>query len=288
MSRAPEPPLTQEERAKLHAFGLTDDDIDNKLKIKSGEVEKVEKILREIAAEKAQKKSNGGGRAGLEPAPEAPSSPPEPAPEAGATDGNAASLEPPASEHPPAEPQTNSDEGTPFEPAREQLGEAPTEPPQPAKDAAPEALQTQLDDGAAASRAGAMTIVEATTLRLQLVQRGHIPVPLYGKEPPIYGKNNKRKGLTEWTALCNVTRQQIEMWAKTWPDAVNTGALTRRMPTLDFDIESPEAVRACVDYVREHYETEGYILTRTGKPPRCAIPLPRFLSTTSFSSADKI
>src|SRR5262249_22480974 len=32
------------------------------------------------------KKSNGGGRAGLEPAPEAPSSPPEPAPEAGATD----------------------------------------------------------------------------------------------------------------------------------------------------------------------------------------------------------
>jgi hypothetical protein len=53
-------------------------------------------------------------------------------------------------------------------------------------------------------------------------------MPLYGKEPPIYGKNNKRGGLKKWQELHEVTAEQIEMWGKTWPDAVNTGASARR------------------------------------------------------------
>ena len=59
---------------------------------------------------------------------------------------------------------------------------------------------------------------------------------------------------------------------KTWPDAQNTGILTRTMPTLDLDILNEEAARALEDHVREHYEESGPILVRIGKPPKRAIP----------------
>ena len=62
------------------------------------------------------------------------------------------------------------------------------------------------------------------------------------------------------------------MWSKTWPDAQNTGILTRTMPTLDLDILNEEAVRALEDHVREQYEEKGPILVRIGKPPKRAIP----------------
>ena len=127
-------------------------------------------------------------------------------------------------------------------------------------------------DPATAKSDEAPNIIEATKLRLQLIQHGHIPVPLYGKEPPVYGKNNKRKGFKGWQTLDNVTPEMVEIWAKTWPDAVNSGMLTRPTPTLDIDITNPEAVRDCIDYVREHYEDAGHILSRIGKAPKCAIP----------------
>ena len=62
------------------------------------------------------------------------------------------------------------------------------------------------------------------------------------------------------------------MWAKTWPDAVNTGVLTKHMPKLDLDILSEDAVRAIGDLVHERYDESGYVLTRSGFPPKAAIP----------------
>jgi hypothetical protein len=116
-------------------------------------------------------------------------------------------------------------------------------------------------------------MMAAQALRHQLRAGGYIPVPLYGKEPPIFGKNNKRKGLKDWEQLwCNLTPEQIDWWTQMWPDAINTGALCRFMPTLDLDIVNEEAVRALEDYVREHYEESGYILPRIGNPPKRAIP----------------
>jgi Bifunctional DNA primase/polymerase, N-terminal len=117
-----------------------------------------------------------------------------------------------------------------------------------------------------------MAADEVTALRLRLLELGYSPIPLFGKEPPIYGKNNQRKGLGNWQQLDGVTGKQIEMWAKTWPDATNTGALTRLMPTLDLDILSEEAARAIEDYVRERYEERGHVLTRIGRLPKRAIP----------------
>lgn len=114
--------------------------------------------------------------------------------------------------------------------------------------------------------------LEPTALRLQLLDAGYAPIPLYGKEPPVFGKNNNRKGLGGWQNLQDVTREQIEMWGQMWPDAHNTGILTRCMPTLDADILSEEAARAIEDHVRDFYEERGFVLVRTGKAPKRAIP----------------
>jgi hypothetical protein len=112
---------------------------------------------------------------------------------------------------------------------------------------------------------------ETTALRLRLARTGYVPLPLYGKVPPTYGKNNSRKGLPGWEKLTEVTREQVSMWARTWPDATGTGCLTRLMPTLDLDILNEEAARAIEDMVRERYEKAGYVLVRIGKPPKRAI-----------------
>jgi hypothetical protein len=108
--------------------------------------------------------------------------------------------------------------------------------------------------------------------RLALCTNGYTPVPLFGKAPPAYGKNNKRKGLGDWQRLDNVTPAQVEMWGKTWPDAGNTGFLTRTTPTLDLDVLNEEAARAVETLVRERFEERGHFLVRIGKAPKRAIP----------------
>src|SRR5215470_20113078 len=115
-------------------------------------------------------------------------------------------------------------------------------------------------------------MTDARALRHQLRDAGFCPVPLYGKEPPVYGKNNKRKGLAGWQKLTDITDEMIDMWAKTWPDSVNTGVLTCSMPTLDIDILDEDAARAVEAHIRECFEERGYILVRIGKAPKRAIP----------------
>jgi hypothetical protein len=116
-------------------------------------------------------------------------------------------------------------------------------------------------------------MTDAQALRHQLRAAGYCPVPLYGKEPPRYGKNNKRKGLKDWEQLWrDLTPEQIDWWTEIWPDAINTGVLCHFTPTLDLDILNEEAVRALEDHVREHYEDSGYVLPRIGLPPKRAIP----------------
>ena len=60
------------------------------------------------------------------------------------------------------------------------------------------------------------------------------------------------------------------MWGRTWPDAINTGILTRTTPTLDADILNEDAAVAIEELVREHYEEAGYVLMRIGRPPKRA------------------
>jgi hypothetical protein len=107
--------------------------------------------------------------------------------------------------------------------------------------------------------------------RQRLCAAGYIPIPLFGKVPP-NKKNNARKSLTDWEQTRDVTDELLAMWSKVWPDAKNTGLLTRSMPTLDLDILNEEAVRTIEAHVREHYEEAGHVLVRIGKAPKRAIP----------------
>jgi len=114
-------------------------------------------------------------------------------------------------------------------------------------------------------------MTDVLALRQQLRESGYCPIPLYGKEPPIYGKNNKHKGLDGWQTLNDITPEQIELWSKLWPDAQNTGILTQRVPTLDLDILNEEAAEGCENYTHEQYEDRGSFLVRIGKAPKRAI-----------------
>jgi AAA domain/Bifunctional DNA primase/polymerase, N-terminal len=118
-------------------------------------------------------------------------------------------------------------------------------------------------------------MTDAQALRHQLRAAGYCPIPLYGKEPPVYNakkKNNSHRGLADWEQLTAVTPEQIDMWSKIWPDSINTGVLTFNMPVLDIDILNEEAACAIEAHVRERFEERGYVLVRIGKPPKRAIP----------------
>jgi len=69
---------------------------------------------------------------------------------------------------------------------------------------------------------------DASTLRRALVAAGFTPLPLYGKAPPAFGKNGARKGLGGWQHLENVTAEQIDGWARDWPD----GAIPESSPHI--------------------------------------------------------
>jgi hypothetical protein len=97
-----------------------------------------------------------------------------------------------------------------------------------------------------------------TDLRLQLHRNGYAPLPLIGKAPV----------LPKWTQT-EIDAWQIALWSSMYPQATNTGALTRLMPTLDLDILNEEAANAAEGIVRAHH---GPVLVRIGLPPKRAIP----------------
>src|SRR5215831_4135972 len=119
-------------------------------------------------------------------------------------------------------------------------------------------------------------MTDAQAKRHELREAGYCPIPLYGKEPPIYNakkqNNRHRRGLGGWQTFHEVTAEMVEMYSKTWPDAPNTGCLTRTMPAFDGDILDENAAKAVAEYIREQYEDRGQILIRIGNAPKFAIP----------------
>jgi hypothetical protein len=112
-------------------------------------------------------------------------------------------------------------------------------------------------------------MTDPTALRHQLRAAGFCPLPLRGKVP--FQK--------DWQKRTEPSSADIDAWRMHYPDAQNTGLLTRLMPTLDADILDPFAVEAIEMLVRERFEERGYILARTGRPPKCAFP---FRTNTPF------
>lgn len=105
-------------------------------------------------------------------------------------------------------------------------------------------------------------MTDAISERRQLLRRyGYLPIPLHGKIPP----------LRNWSSYSVISADMITRWGKVWPDAVNTGVLTRYTPALDLDILNEEAAVAIEELAREKYEERGWFLVRIGKPPKRAI-----------------
>jgi hypothetical protein len=102
----------------------------------------------------------------------------------------------------------------------------------------------------------------ATACRKRLLAAGYLPLPVNGKAPPIEG----------WQDI-EATNKIINTWESKYSDAINTGILTRTIPTIDIDIMHPDAAAAIEALAREHFEEHGNILVRFGKAPKRAILL---------------
>jgi hypothetical protein len=115
-----------------------------------------------------------------------------------------------------------------------------------------------------------------TELRLQLREAGFDPIPLRGKNPAM-------KRDWAWPTLAGAGADQIDMWAKSFPDAVNSGILCKRTPAFDIDVLNPDAAEEIEELTRERFGERGYFLTRIGLAPKRAVlfrtdePFPKIL-----------
>jgi hypothetical protein len=85
-------------------------------------------------------------------------------------------------------------------------------------------------------------------------------IPVIGKVPP----------LDEWQMVDEVSREMLEEWERDWPNADNTGILTKLVPTFDIDILDAAAADAAEAMVRERYGDRGVIMVRVGLAPKRA------------------
>jgi hypothetical protein len=104
---------------------------------------------------------------------------------------------------------------------------------------------------------------DIAALRRNLRIGGYSPIPCIGKIPP----------LKEWEQKISTNDAEISLWGKLYPDATNTGALCKYMPTVDIDIKIADAAAAVEHLVRTRNEGFGDILVRFGNSPKRAIPL---------------
>ena len=75
-----------------------------------------------------------------------------------------------------------------------------------------------------------------------------------------------------WTDI-TATEKIVDSWARQYPDAHNTGALTRHTPVVDIDVTDAAAADAIEALAREQFAERGHFLVRFGKAPKRAIPL---------------
>ena len=113
-------------------------------------------------------------------------------------------------------------------------------------------------------------VMTVADIRRRLRAASYDPLPCSGKRPVIEA----------WQKRFETSDADIDIWSKLYPNANNTGILTRTTPALDLDILNEEAARAAEDLVRRRFEERGSVLVRIGQPPKRAIP---FRTDTPFA-----
>ena len=99
----------------------------------------------------------------------------------------------------------------------------------------------------------------ATAVRKKLVRTGFLPIPCIGKTINI----------TDWPNII-ATEADIDGWFTCYPDAMNTGLLTRTTPAVDLDIYDP-AVAEELELILFDMIGDGQTLVRFGQPPKRAV-----------------
>ena len=107
----------------------------------------------------------------------------------------------------------------------------------------------------------------ATTQRKRLLLAGYVPIPTEGKKPPIAG----------WQKFV-ADEGDIDSWFHQYPQAFNTGVLTRTTPAVDIDIYVPDVAQAIEEMLWDMMGTRGIV--RFGQPPKRAA---LFRTETTFS-----
>jgi hypothetical protein len=107
----------------------------------------------------------------------------------------------------------------------------------------------------------------ATAARKRLLRAGYFPIPTNGKKPPIAG----------WTGIV-ATDATIESWFSLFPEALNTGILTRTTPAVDVDVYDPDVAAEIEAALWDMIGSR--CMVRFGQPPKRAI---LFRTGTSFA-----
>jgi RecA-family ATPase len=99
---------------------------------------------------------------------------------------------------------------------------------------------------------------EATKQRKRLREAGYLPIPAIGKAPPIPGWQN--------TAA---SEDEIDRWFGEYPEALNTGIITRTAPAVDFDVYDPDIADELENLLWDMIGSRGMV--RFGQPPKRAV-----------------
>ena len=108
-----------------------------------------------------------------------------------------------------------------------------------------------------------MRTTDPADIRCALLAAGFSPIPLRGKKP----------AFDEWQKKFETNDAEIQLWGSMWPDATNTGILTKFTPAIDIDIMVPDAAAAIEELAREWFGEHGDILVRFGNAPKRAVLL---------------
>ena len=99
----------------------------------------------------------------------------------------------------------------------------------------------------------------ATAVRKRLLRAGFLPIPATGKR--VFADN--------WPDIV-ATEAEIDSWFTRYPDALNTGLLTRTTPAIDLDVYDPDVAEE-LELTLFDMIGEGHTMVRFGQPPKRAI-----------------
>ena len=99
----------------------------------------------------------------------------------------------------------------------------------------------------------------AVTVRKKLLRAGFRPIPCIGKTINI----------NDWPNII-ATEADIDGWFTRYPDAMNTGLLTRTTPAVDLDVYDPNVAEE-LELTLFDMIGEGRTLVRFGQPPKRAV-----------------